>query len=68
VDEERLIDIETRLAHQERLLGDLDTALGSQQAQLMRLEQLCQSLIDRMRSMAEAAVTAAPGDERPPHY
>ena len=68
MDDERMIDIETRLAHQDRLLGDLDVALASQQAQLMRLEQLCQSLLERMRSMAEAAATAKPEDERPPHY
>jgi SlyX protein len=68
VDEQRLIDIETQLAHQERLLADLDLALADQQVQLGRLEQLCQSLIERLRSMAEAAPTAATPDERPPHY
>jgi SlyX protein len=68
VDEQRLIDIETRLAHQDRLLGDLDAALGNQQTQLMRLEQLCQSLLERIRSMADSAPTSAAGDERPPHY
>lgn len=68
MDDERLIEIETRLAHQDRLLGDLDAALASQQGQLMRLEQLCQSLLERMRSMAEAASSAKPDDERPPHY
>ncbi|MEQ9561848.1 MAG: SlyX family protein [Woeseiaceae bacterium] len=68
MDEQRLIDIETRLAHQDRLLSDLDAALGSQQSQLLRLEQLCQSLLERIRSMADSAPTTAAGDERPPHY
>jgi SlyX protein len=68
VNEQRLIEVETRLAHQERLLGDLDQALSSQQAQLMRLEQLCQTLVERLRSLAESAPAAPPGDERPPHY
>jgi len=34
VDEERLIDLETKLAHQEHLLNELDDALTSQQAQI----------------------------------
>jgi SlyX protein len=67
VNEQRLIEIETRLAHQDRLLGDLDLALTSQQAQLTRLEQMCQKLIDHMRSMSDAEADE-PGDERPPHY
>jgi uncharacterized coiled-coil protein SlyX len=34
----------------------------------MRLEQLCESLLERIRSMADSAPTSAAGDERPPHY
>ena len=68
MDDERMIDIETRLAHQDRLLGDLDAALASQQAQLMRLEQLCQSLVERIRSLAEPASGLTADNERPPHY
>ncbi|MDH4048905.1 MAG: SlyX family protein, partial [Gammaproteobacteria bacterium] len=68
MNEQRLIEIETKLAHQEQLLSELDRALTGQQAQMTRLEQLCQSLIDRIRSMADAAPAGPAGDERPPHY
>jgi len=63
-----MIDIETRLAHQEQLLLDLDKALAGQQAQLMKLEALCQSLLERIRALPDGGGTP-PGDhERPPHY
>lgn len=68
MDEERVIDIETKLAHQERLLSELDDVLTDQQARISRLEVLCQSLIDRIKSLAETAGAERPPDERPPHY
>ncbi len=66
MDEDRLIDIETKMAHQEQLLSELNDALTDQQAQISRLESLCQSLIDRLKSLGEQADPS--GDERPPHY
>jgi SlyX protein len=63
-----MIDIETKLAHQEHLLSELNDALTDQQAQITRLEALCQSLIDRVKSLAEAAGSDEPPGERPPHY
>ena len=66
MDEDRLIDIETKLAHQEQLLSELNDALTNQQAQISQLESLCQSLIDRLKSLVDGADQAT--DERPPHY
>ena len=66
--EERFIDLESRLAHQDQLLNELNDAVTSQQAKIMELNTLCQSLIDRVRSMGDAAPAGDPGDERPPHY
>jgi SlyX protein len=68
VDEEHLIDIETKLAHQEHLLAELNEALSDQQVQIGRLERLCQSLIDRVKSLAEGTDAGPPSDEPPPHY
>ena len=65
--EERLVDIEVKLAHQEQLLIDLDQVVTDQQAKIMRLEELCNELIERVRAAGEGA-TDAPHDERPPHY
>ena len=68
MDESRLVDIETKLAHQEHLLTQLNDALSDQQAQLMQVIELCQGLIERMRAMSEQDTSASPTDERPPHY
>ena len=66
--EDRLLDIETKLAHQEHLLAEFLDALSDQQSQISRLELLCQSLIDRINALSEGAGTDQSTDERPPHY
>lgn len=66
--EERFIDLESRLAHQDQLLYELNEVVTGQQAKIMRLDALCQSLIERFRSLADMAGDGDAGDERPPHY
>lgn len=66
--EERFVDLESRLAHQDQLLNELNDAVTRQQAKIMQLDGLCQSLIERVRSMADTAHAGDSGDERPPHY
>lgn len=66
--EERFIDLESRLAHQDQLLSELNDVVTSQQAKLMELDALCKSLIERVRSMADAAPAGDSGFETPPHY
>ena len=68
VDDEKIVDIETKLAHQEHLLSALNDALTNQQAQIAELEHLCQSLLERLRAMSEAGAGNDNDDERPPHY
>ena len=63
-----MIDIESKLAHQENLLAELNSALTSQQEQIMRLETLCETLIEQIRSMSDGASSADTTEERPPHY
>jgi SlyX protein len=66
--EERLVELESRLAHQDQMLHELNEVVTDQQAKLMQLDELCRTLIDRVRAVGEGAETAAPEDERPPHY
>ncbi len=66
--EERLVDIESRLAHQDHLLIELNDVITKQQEKIMQLEELCASLVDRVRSIGEALPADGPQDERPPHY
>ena len=66
--EDRLIDIESKLAHQDQLLSELNEVLTEQQGRIMQLEQLSSSLIERVRAIGDAAPEDGPVDERPPHY
>ena len=66
--EQRFVDLETKLAHQEHLLLELDDIITKQQENIMRLEKLCDSIIERVRSLGEAAPTDTNVDEKPPHY
>lgn len=66
--ERRFVDIETKLAHQEHMLLELNDVITKQQEKIMRLESLCDSIIERVRSLAEAAPVDPNVDEVPPHY
>lgn len=66
--EERFIDLESRLAHQDQLLNELNDVVTAQQAQILQLDELCKSLFSRVRSLGDAMPAGGPGDERPPHY
>ena len=66
--EQRFVDLETKLAHQEHLLLELNEVITKQQENIMRLEELCDSIIERVRSLGEALPGDANVDEKPPHY
>ncbi len=66
--EERLVDIETKLAHQDQLLAELNDVVTRQQAKIMKLDELFGSLVDRVRSIGDAMPGDGVQDERPPHY
>jgi len=65
--DERFVEIEVKLAHQEQVMSELNEVVTQQQAKLMQLEELCTSLIQRVRSIGEGT-TDSEQDERPPHY
>ena len=50
-----MIDIESKLAHQEHMMAELNAAVTNQQAQITQLEDLCETLVGRVRSLSEAA-------------
>jgi len=63
-----MIDIEIKLSHQEDLLATLNEALSNQQVQIASLENLCQSLVDRIRALSDGGSEGAQQDVPPPHY
>jgi len=70
MDNERLIDIETRLSYTEKLVDDLNLVVTEQQQRIAQLEDLGRALAERLRALGESGTQASssPDDERPPHY
>jgi SlyX protein len=70
--EDRVIEIEIKLAHQEDLLESLNNTVYQQQLQIDKLEALCAALVQQMREVGNANRGSGMGatvlDERPPHY
>ncbi len=66
--EDRFVDIETKLAHQEHLLLELNAVITKQQEIIMRLESLCESIVERVRAIGETGHGDPNADEVPPHY
>ncbi|HUP93068.1 MAG TPA: SlyX family protein [Solimonas sp.] len=67
MDEARLVELETRLAHQEATLRDLDDVVARQQQQIDRLVLLCRTLMERALAPQDPGKHAAE-DEVPPHW
>lgn len=65
--EERLVELETRLAYQEATLQVLNEVVTRQQKQIDQLDSLCRQLLDRVAAAGGAARGTAV-DEIPPHY
>ncbi len=68
MDNQRLIDIETKLAYQEDLIQELNKTVHSQQTKLGLLEEALRTLTLRYNSLAEQGDSEYPVDEKPPHY
>lgn len=69
--EDRLVDIETKIAYQEDLVQELNMTVYQQQKKIDQLEAICKSLIDHIKALSEAAEGKSEGnvlEERPPHY
>jgi len=68
MDEDRLIELETRFAYQEETLRVLNDIVARQQQQIDQLQQLCRQLIDRVARVGDSQSKSTPADEVPPHY
>lgn len=68
MDEDRLIDLETRLAYQESTLQDLNDIVARQQMRISELEGLCRQLMERIARMGQDIFKGSAADEVPPHY
>jgi SlyX protein len=66
--EDRFIDIEIKLAHQEHLVESLNQRVYEQQQQIDKLEQMCAALVQHVRDQAQSGGGGALAHEPPPHY
>jgi SlyX protein len=64
--EERFVDIEIKLAHQEDLVETLNRTVYEQGRHIDQLEALVKQLADHVRTLRESG--QQPVNERPPHY
>lgn len=65
---QRLDELETKLAFQEELLEQLNHALSQQQIQLEEMQTAMRVLSQRIKASQASAAPSSPIDERPPHY
>jgi len=68
MNEDRLIDIETKLALQEDLVEELNRSVYRQQQKIEELEMLLMGLGKRFKELSETSQDRAAANERPPHY
>ena len=63
--EDRIIELEVRLAYQDKLLSDLDDVVRSLSRRLDAQER---ELVQLKETLSESPSPVGPVDETPPHY
>ena len=70
--DDRLTEIEIKVARQEDLVDTLNQMVYQQQKKIGELEALCAALVRHVKALAgasgDASGDAGNGDDRPPHY
>ncbi len=66
--EDRLVNLESKLAHQEYLLDELNKTVYRQQKKLDELDALCVALAKRLADVHASLPDGLPANEKPPHY
>lgn len=65
-DEDRIIDIEIKLAHQENMVESLNQTVYEQGRRIDQLEAMVTKLAEHIRTLRDAG--QGPLNEKPPHY
>lgn len=63
--EDRIVELEIRLAYQDRLLADLEQVV---RAFAERVEQLEREVRELKQTAVHGTPEVGPADEKPPHY
>lgn len=68
MNEERIVEIEIKVARQEDLVESLNQMVYQQQKKIDELEALCSALARRIKDMSSTDSERQPANEKPPHY
>lgn len=68
MDEQRLIDLEIRYAHQDAALSELSEVVYRQGRELDALRRQVEDLRRQLRAMAPSDIATAAEETPPPHY
>jgi SlyX protein len=70
MNDERIVDLEARLAHQDRSIQELSDELYRQQRHIGELERRLLVLTERVKDLVsrDSGPAPRPEDELPPHY
>ncbi len=66
--EEKIADLESRLAFQEQAINDLSDTVYRQEKTILALEKRLSSLSGKLTDMADSIADDGPQHQPPPHY
>lgn len=65
---DRIDELESRLAHHEKMQEELSTVIAEQGKIIDQLREQARRQNDKLRELADDMSQKAPGDVPPPHY
>jgi SlyX protein len=68
MNEDRLVEIETKMAFQENTIKDLSDTVYNQQKQIDALYETLRHLVDQVKDSSVISPGGDLKDEKPPHY
>ena len=63
-----MTDLEIKLAHQDRMIEELNETIYEQQKSLEIIEIRLNKMIQRVKELGAPYLDVGPGNEKPPHY
>jgi len=63
-----IMDLQSKIAYQEDTIQDLGAVVVAMQKQIDGLEITCQALKDRMKEVSSSVGGVSDHEEKPPHY
>lgn len=67
-EQDRLIDLEIKISHQEMAIEKLQELVYAQDAAIQNLEKILKVTRDRLEAVARGEGQVGPANEKPPHY